>query len=123
MIIFDNRHGYVNTESGELIIPKDLNHQFELNRELEYNLDTVMHFGKYKGKTVKQIMLESPTYIYWMRSKGFKVLEQKHTVQMIHNPIDVVPMCGNNVHESFIDKIDHGIADVNVSSMSDCGIY
>lgn len=35
-------------------------------------LDSTLSFGKYKGRIVKDVFLENPSYLYWMLQTGFK---------------------------------------------------
>lgn len=44
-----------------------------MHKDIEYRLDTVVRFGKHEGLTIKQIIQEDPTYIYWMFDKQFKL--------------------------------------------------
>lgn len=43
------------------------------NKTIEYKLHTILQFGKHRHKTVKEIIQEDPTYIYWMYNNGFKL--------------------------------------------------
>jgi uncharacterized protein (DUF3820 family) len=41
---------------------------------LKYILETELSFGKYKGLTIAQILLENPGYVRWM-TENFKPSE------------------------------------------------
>lgn len=60
---------FVDTETGEEL-KGDFN---ELSRSINYKLNTVLHFGKNKGKTVNEVIIDDPTYIYWMFDKKFNL--------------------------------------------------
>jgi hypothetical protein len=67
---------YIDLDTAEIIQgdPRDL------NICVEFLEDTIIHFGKYRGKTMKQIALENYSYIQWMKSEGFDVkVEQPRT--------------------------------------------
>lgn len=62
---------YVDTETGEIIQGEP----GELNMRIVYDKNTVIHFGKHKGKTILEIGGSDPGYLKWMRKTGFKVYD------------------------------------------------
>jgi hypothetical protein len=42
-------------------------------------LDSTLSFGKYKGRNVKDVFLENPSYLYWMLSSGFSAFGKEVT--------------------------------------------
>lgn len=43
-----------------------------MNSQIVYDRDTVLPFGKHIGLTIDQMILENPTYFYWMYDNKFK---------------------------------------------------
>lgn len=61
---------YVDLDTGEEI----RGDPGELNIKVVYYTNTIIHFGKYVGKTIRQIWFEDENYIKWMKKVGFNVV-------------------------------------------------
>lgn len=71
---------FVVDETAE-VLEGDFN---ELSRQVSYKLNTVLHFGKYKGKTIEEIIILDPKYIYWMGDKEFNLTQEVKTYSNSH---------------------------------------
>lgn len=74
-VIFENGL-YFNTENGEQIEATTEQEQFSLNTRILYKAETVLHFGKHRGKTIEEILNLEYSYLIWMKTKGFKFEER-----------------------------------------------
>lgn len=69
---------------------------------MKYNLNTVFKFGKYKGKTLKQVIDEDINYVVWCLSdiNEFRLdndaivyfIDNKDKISINHSRIDQTPM-------------------------------
>lgn len=67
---------YVDSDTGEVLVPKNTEEEFAFNRQIEYQASTKLNFGKFKGKSLKKVFKESKSYVEWMVNKGFNIPQE-----------------------------------------------
>lgn len=85
------KNTYVDIDTGEQVSgdPRDL------NIHVAYFMDTIMHFGKYKGVKISEIWEKDPGYIKWMKKEGFSIYVEFEP----HNITRVDPNHSINVYK------------------------
>lgn len=48
-------------------------------------IESILNFGKYKGKKVDYVLQKEPSYIYWMIKQNIATFENKVIVELIDN--------------------------------------
>jgi len=92
--LFNDAYWYVKIGSmlGKFYRKEKSTHKEEIKDNIvtKYNLNDELRFGKYKGKTILEIIKESPSYIKWCGDnvEGFSFVENEDFRKLLKKYLD-----------------------------------